>query len=197
MPEQRPAPSREDIALLPEFTRLGLAAIHLVSDAAAAQRAEQALASVAVLGFDTESKPTFVRGEVSDGPHVAQFATADAAWVFQLRDAECLRVTAALLESATVRKVGFGLSGDLRQLRQRFGVEPRAVLDLDTVFRERGWRKEVGVKAAIAILFGQRFVKSKKLSTTNWAQPHLGPAQLAYAANDAWAAIKVYEALNV
>ena len=102
-----------------------------------------------------------------------------------------------LLESTAVRKVGFGLSGDLRQLRHRLKVEPRAVLDLDTVFRERGWRKEVGVKAAIAILFGQRFIKSKKVATTNWALPQLGPSQITYAANDAYAAIKVYEALKV
>ncbi|MES2185467.1 MAG: 3'-5' exonuclease [Pseudomonadota bacterium] len=196
MTERLHAPAREDIAELPEFPRLGLAAIHLVATAADALAAEAALRGVTTLGFDTESKPTFTRGEVSDGPHVAQFATAREAWVFQLRDTECLRVAAALLESAEVRKVGFGLSGDMRQLRQRLGVEPKAVLDVDTIFRERGWRKEVGVKAAVAILFGQRFIKSKKVATTNWAMPQLSAAQITYAANDAYAAIKVFEALE-
>ncbi|WP_198972694.1 3'-5' exonuclease [Xylophilus sp. ASV27] len=196
MTERQHVPDRDAIAALPEFPRLGLESIRLVASADAARAAEAELQGACVLGFDTESRPTFARGEASDGPHVAQFATATTAWVFQLRDPECLRVAAALLESPAVRKVGFGLSGDLRQLRGRLGVEPQAVLDLDTVFRERGWRKEVGVKAAIAILFGQRLVKSKKVATTNWANARLTESQIVYAANDAYAAMRVFEALE-
>ena len=189
------APEKDAIAALPEFTRLALPDIRVVSTSAQARAADAELMGVEVLGFDTESKPTFARGDVSEGPHGAQFSTLRTAWVFQLHDPDCLLVTAALLRSPAVRKVGFGLSGDLRQLRNRLGVEPQAVMDLDTVFRERGYRKEVGVKAAAAILFGQRFVKSKKVATTNWANPQLTESQIVYAANDAYAAIRVYAAL--
>jgi ribonuclease D len=62
------------------------------------------------------------------------------------------------------------------------------VLELNHVFRERGYRKDMGVKGAVAVLFGQRFAKSKKAATSNWASPRLSEAQLLYAANDAWAA---------
>jgi len=69
-------------------------------------------------------------------------------------------------------------------------------LELNTVFRERGYRKEMGVKGAVAVLFNQRFIKSKKAATSNWANPKLSDAQLVYAANDAYAAYRVWEALN-
>jgi ribonuclease D len=64
------------------------------------------------------------------------------------------------------------------------------------VFRERGFRKDIGVKGAIAVLFNQRFIKSKKAATSNWAQSVLTEAQLIYAANDAYAAFRVWQALD-
>jgi ribonuclease D len=70
------------------------------------------------------------------------------------------------------------------------------VLELNTVFRERGYRKDMGVKAAVAILFQRRFIKSKKAATSNWANPNLSEAQLIYAANDAYAAARVHLALQ-
>jgi ribonuclease D len=65
------------------------------------------------------------------------------------------------------------------------------------VFRERGYRKDMGVKGAVAVLFNQRFQKSKKAATSNWANVRLSQSQLIYAANDAYAAICVWKALNV
>jgi ribonuclease D len=69
-------------------------------------------------------------------------------------------------------------------------------LDLNTVFRERGYRKDMGVKGAVAVLFEKRFIKSKKAATSNWANTVLSEAQLIYAANDAYAAFRVWQALN-
>jgi hypothetical protein len=69
------------------------------------------------------------------------------------------------------------------------------VIDLNQVFHQRGWRRDIGVKAAVAVTYGRRFIKSKKAATSNWSTPRLSDAQLIYAANDAWAALRVYEAL--
>ena len=55
----------------------------------------------------------------------------------------------------------------------------------------------MGVKGAVAVLFNQRFIKSKKAATSNWANPHLTEAQLIYAANDAYAAYRVWTALGL
>ena len=104
-------------------------------------------------------------------------------------------VAASLIASAVVTKVGFGLDGDRTQIRGKLGIEPVAVLDLDTVFRALGYRRSIGVKAAIAVLFNRRLVKSKRIGTSNWSNRRLDERQLQYAANDAWAAIQVHAAL--
>jgi len=136
-------------------------------------------------------------GETSDGPHVLQLATAERAWVFQLHDAECRAVAADLLAHEGIVKAGFGLGDDRKRILNKFGVEAANVLELNTIFRAQGYRKEMGVKGAVAVLFNQRFQKSKKAATSNWALEHLSESQLVYAANDAYAAYRVWEALKV
>ena len=188
-------PSSDSIEALEPFGSIDLPRIRVVSDAREVDAAYADLAAQAHLGFDTESRPTFLRGQQSDGPHVLQFATLQQAYIFQMHVAQAGAAVAALLASKTVVKVGFGLDSDKTQIRARLQVEPRAVLDLDSVFRERGYRKSVGVKSAIAIVLHQRFSKSKRIGTSDWSSRHLNERQLLYAANDAYAAIRVFAAL--
>jgi ribonuclease D len=188
-------PSPEAIALLPLFDRLGMNQITWVSSAAQAKLAVDQLVQTPVWGFDTESKPTFRVGEISTGPHIVQLATLDHAWIFQLHDPDCRAVVGQLLASESHTKAGFGLGDDKKRIRSKLGVEPAQVVDLNTLFRERGYRKELGVKSAVAVLFNQRFIKSKNASTSNWALPHLNESQLIYAANDAYAAVCVHQKL--
>ncbi len=195
--EPSPLPSKEAIALLDPFVRVGLDRIQVVSSERAARQAVDEMRGLRVVGFDTESKPTFLKGEVSDGPHVVQFAVSHQAWVFQLHDPVCREAVATLLAANDITKVGFGLDGDRTQIMAKFGVPPQAVLDLDHAFRRMGYRKSVGVKTAVALLFNQRFIKSKKVATTNWANARLTEMQVLYAANDAWAAIRVFEELGL
>ena len=199
-PSRHPAPhaipGKEQIALLEPFERLGLDRITLVSTPAQADKACDALAAAAAWGFDTESKPTFVRDEVSEGPHILQLATLDRAWVFQLHDPGCRARAAELLALRGVVKAGFGLGDDTKRIQSKLGVVPADVLELNTVFRQQGYRKDMGVKAAVAVLFHRRFLKSKKAATSNWANERLTESQLLYAANDAWAALRVFQALG-
>ncbi len=197
MHKQDLTPSKEQIALLPEFARLGLDRIVLVSTAAQAHAARTELCTSKVWGFDTESKPTFVKEQVSDGPHVVQLATLERAWVFQLFDPECSASVAQLLALPGYTKAGFGLGDDRKRIQSKLGVQAADVLDLNTVFRERGYRKDMGVKGAVALMFTQRFIKSKKAATSNWAVPRLSDGQLIYAANDAYAAMCVFGALGL
>jgi ribonuclease D len=195
MQQHLPTPDKDAIALLPAFARLGLDAITLVCTGAQAKDAFTQLASVPAWGFDTESKPTFKVGEVSDGPHIVQLSTAQRAWVFQLHDPQCRAAVAQLMALPGITKAGFGLGDDRKRIISKLGVDPVGVLELNTIFRERGYRKDMGVKGAVAVLFNQRFIKSKKAATSNWANPQLTEAQLVYAANDAYAAVRVLEAL--
>lgn len=190
-------PSKEQIALLDPFERLGLDRIDLVSTPAQAEKACAALAAATVWGFDTESKPTFVKDQVSDGPHIVQLATLERAWVFQLHDPGCCARVSELLALRGMTKAGFGLGDDRKRIVAKLGVEPADVLELNSVFSQRGYRKDMGVKGAVAVLFSKRFLKSKKAATSNWANPRLTESQLLYAANDAWAAARVYAALGL
>lgn len=192
-----PTPDKDAIALLPPFARLGLDRITLVHTGAQAKDAFAQLSAASAWGFDTESKPTFKVGEVSDGPHIVQLATAERAWVFQLYDPTCRATVAQLMALPGISKAGFGLGDDRKRILRKFGVEPAGVLELNVIFRERGYRKDMGVKGAVAVLFNQRFIKSKKAATSNWANAQLTEAQLVYAANDAYAARVVFDALGL
>lgn len=189
-------PSREEIALLDVFMNLDMRDIELVATAEDAARALTALSQLTVVGFDTESKPTFLKNEVSTGPHTVQLASLDRAWVFQLHDPDCCAAAAHLLASKTLTKVGFGLSSDRTQIRAKLDIEPQAVIDIDSIFKRRGYRNSVGVKTAVALVFGQRFVKSRKQTTSNWSNQQLTEGQICYAANDAYAAMRVFDALD-
>ena len=188
-------PNKEQINLLETFDRLALGQIHLVATAEQAKVALQALQGEKVLGFDTESKPTFAKNEASTGPHIVQLSTLNKAWIFQLEDAECRRAVGLLLEAPHIIKAGFGLGDDKKRITHKLGVDLQGVLDLNTVFRAKSYRKDMGVRGAVAVLFNKRFIKSKKASTSNWANKQLTDAQIIYAANDAYAAMRVYAAL--
>ena len=196
MQTHRDTPDKEAIALLPPFERLEHDRITLVNTAKQAQLARDALITSRAWGFDTESKPTFRVGEASDGPHVLQLSTSERAWVFQLHDPACRAVAADLLAREGIVKAGFGLGDDRKRIIQKLGVEPAGILELNTIFKAQGYRKEMGVKGAVAVLFHQRFQKSKKAATSNWANERLSESQLIYAANDAYAAYRVWEAFK-
>jgi len=195
MHTHHPTPNKDQIALLPEFERLGPDRIAVVSTARQALEAMQELGTSLVWGFDTESKPTFFKDQLSDGPHVVQLSTQHKAWVFQLHQPDCQAVVAELLALPGVTKAGFGLGDDRKRILSKLGVDVVGMLDLNSVFHARGYRKDMGVKGAVAVLFNQRFIKSKKAATSNWAQPVLSQAQVVYAANDAYAALRVSQAL--
>ncbi len=192
-----PSPTKEAISELEPLRQLGLDDIVVVSTRQQAEQAFQTLARSTVLGFDTESKPTFARDQVSGGPHVVQFSTLHKAYVFQLHDAGCRAAVSALLESDSITKVGFGLAGDRQQILRTLGVHPANMLDLNLIFRKQGYAKELGVRGAVALVFNRRFLKSRKATTSNWANRQLTDSQIVYSANDAWAAMQVFHALGL
>jgi ribonuclease D len=189
-------PTKAETILLEPFIGLDLNSIVVPSSEQSFAQARSEIMGAGMVGFDTESKPTFAVGEVSTGPHVAQFATAAKAFIFQLAEPHCRPYLDEILASPYVQKVGFGLESDRAQIRKKLGIEVEALVDLNTVFRKQGYRHTAGVRAAVAIVLNQKFHKSKRVTTTNWSLPHLTSAQLLYAANDAYAAFKVMEALQ-
>jgi RNA polymerase sigma factor for flagellar operon FliA len=182
-------PDQEE--LLPPYDGIKLTAVRMVKSDRDAADALTALLAMDVLGFDTESKPTFLKGEVSTGPHLVQLATDECAYLFQIGALPAVEVLKAVLESRAILKVGFGLSDDLKRLRAKLGIETSNVLDLATALRKNE-RNTLGAKTAVARFFGQKLQKSKKITTTNWALPRLSEKQILYAADDAHVALKIY-----
>jgi ribonuclease D len=191
---------------LPPYHGIALADVRLVRSSQDAQAALAALLACDAVGFDTESKPTFQKGEVSTGPHLVQLATDTHAYLFQFgARAESLPGAAHLVDvlrdvlgSPTILKVGFGLGDDLRRLRAKLGIETRNVIDLATALRDREGRERNawGAKTAVARFFGRRLQKSRRITTTNWALPRLSEQQILYAADDAHVALRIYRHWN-
>ena len=185
------------MALMESFVGLTLERIHVPTTTEEFASAAAEIKAAGIVGFDTESKPTFVTGDVSEGPHVVQFALHDKAYLFQLHRAEGRLFLIELLLSEQIIKVGFDLKSDSGHIYAKLGVKLGGVVDLNTVFRMDGYLKHMGVRAAVGLVFKQRFPKSRHVTTSNWSQPKLTPQQMLYAANDAYAALKVLEALNL
>ncbi len=179
---------------LPVYAGIPLDRISLVVSESLAEEALAALIAADAIGFDTESKPTFLKGEVSTGPHLVQLATDSKAYLFPVAPRYDTRALKAVLESPKVLKIGFGLGNDHSVLKSRLDIAASNVLDLGEVLRGPGHRGTVGAKVAVAHFFGQKLQKSKKIGTSNWSNAHLSERQLLYAANDAHVALMLYRA---
>lgn len=189
-------PPKEEIAAMEPFAGLDLGSVFVVSSERQARIACEELLQAGVVGFDTESKPTFRKGEQSGGPHIVQFATVEKAFIFHTHVSESQDAIIELLVSERLTKIGFDLKGDVQQISRRFGVRPAPVVDLGRSFRQLGYRNTIGATSAVAMLFKRRLHKSKAITTSNWAARELSERQLLYAANDAYAAIRVFHALQ-
>lgn len=189
-------PNKLDIAAMEPFSGLPLERVFVVTDERQAAQAVAELMQTGTVGFDTESKPVFFKGQKSEGPHVIQFSTKEKAFIFQSHVEETNPAVIELLKSTKLVKIGFGLKGDLQQISSRYGIRAEATVELDRSFRQLGYRDPVGAKSAIAILFNRKLQKSKSVTTSNWAAKELSLAQLLYAANDAYAALLVWQALQ-
>ncbi len=178
--------TREEMNALPIRRYAG--EVHLVESPQALERAAADILGEAVVGFDTETRPAFRKGE-SHLPSLAQVATGRAVHLFALQRVDCSGVLGALLGARHIVAAGVALADDLRQLRQLFAFEVAAALDLGQVARRHGL-KQTGLRNLTGIFLGTRIPKGTK--TTNWAAPRLTPQQITYAATDAWACRELY-----
>lgn len=186
-------PSKEQIQLFPIFQSLPLSNVVLINSLQQCQAVKVELQQAAVLGFDSESKPTFSKGEIATGPHLIQLATLERAYLFQV-NAEILEFLKPIFASRDQIKVGFGLKNDAHLLRKK-EIELNSILELSKCFGSFGLNNPVGLKNAMALLFQVNFPKSKSISTSNWSKKHLSEQQIAYAAADAYAPVLIFEEL--
>lgn len=148
-----------------------------------------------VLGFDTETRASFERG-VQHPLSLIQIATVDTCYLFQHAIlGEQFTQLKALLEDETILKVGVGLRSDAHALRRQWGINVASTLDLNWALAQLGAEKEMGTRQLVAALLGARIDKPKKVTLSNWQLVPLSSAQIHYAAADALAALKCFNAL--
>lgn len=188
--------TKETILQMPSFVGLSLPQIVDVCDEPRLHAAEAVLMHEKVLGFDTEHKPIFVKNMPSAPPALVQFSTGQAAYLFHI---EHIRLWYPLvqwiLESHHIDKVGFGLSGDLRNIREHWKIQCVRIFDVGQSFKSDA-SITVGAVQAVARVFGQHFHKAKKTTTSNWGQFPLTEKQKVYAANDAYIALRVHQKIQ-
>jgi ribonuclease D len=167
--------------------------ITLVDTEAKALRASILLLGVRTLGLDTESRPSFRRGE-NYPIALVQIATHKRAFLYRVRPDAPYRSLKRLIENPRIRKIVQGAREEARELRRDLGIEARGFVDLPTAAKAAG-HTELNLRALAARVLGIRITKSAQRS--NWANPELSTAQIEYAATDAWACLAVYEKLGV
>ena len=178
--------SRDEVVALPIQRYEGETVV--VGSPAELERAREDFAGEALVGIDTETRPAFRKGE-SYAPSLVQVATAKAVYLFQIQQLDCSSVLKGLLDSESVVKAGVSLAYDLRQLKQVFPFDEKAVVDVGWAAK-RQKLEQTGVRNLAALFLGMRIPKGAK--TTNWSSRTLSPQQVTYAATDAWVCRQLY-----
>ena len=181
-------PTKEQIRALPMYMGLGLLDIKIIENETDAEYALKALENEVCLGFDTESKPIFIKGDVSPGPTLIQLATESQAYLFPTRFPFALSSAGKILSNPNIKKVGFGLNGDNKELRDKFSIDIVNTEDLSVKLKKlAGEKNRIGARAGVAMVLKARLGKGAQKS--NWGAYPLKDNQVIYAANDAHSAI--------
>lgn len=145
-----------------------------------------------LLGFDTETRPSFKKGKVYP-TSIIQLAADDHVWLLRVNRIGYPRALVDLLSSGSILKVGSGLNDDLRRMRCDTRFDPEGFLDLQHYVAAFSIG-EKGLKKMAAIVLNRRISKSQQVS--NWDSDILTEQQLRYAATDAWVCLEIYKTLR-
>lgn len=163
--------------------------IIVVFSEAEANKAVDYLLKQEILGFDTETRPSFKKGRMHQ-VSLLQVATRNTCFLFRLNMIGIPDSLKRLLEDRSVTKVGLSLHDDLRMLSHRKRFTPGTFVELQKEVKDIGI-KDLSLQKIYANLFGRKISKNQQLS--NWEAETLSEAQRKYAATDAWACVRIHE----
>ena len=152
-------------------------------------RAITYLRSQKVIGFDTETRPTFTPSQPRYSVSLLQLSGADKTYLFRINKIGMHRRLCNIMASDKIIKVGAAIHDDIRGLQKHREFEPKAFVDLQKIGCEWGIRDKA-VKKMAAIILGIRISKTQQLS--NWEAETLSESQCKYAATDAWVCREMY-----
>lgn len=154
-----------------------------------ANKAVNYLLTQPILGFDTETRPSFRKGRMNQ-VSLLQVATKDTCFLFRLNIIGIPDSLKKLLEDKGITKVGLSLHDDFHMLKLRKKFTPGTFIELQKEVKDIGI-KDLSLQKLYANLFGRKISKNQQLS--NWEAETLSEAQRKYAATDAWACIRIHE----
>lgn len=179
--------SKEAVAEMPKMSFPGV--ITLVDSASLALQAIRALSKEDVVGFDTETRPSFKKGKVHNVA-LMQISTEERCFLFRLNKIGICPELKDFLENPDIVKVGLSLHDDFNVLRRTTPLEPQGFIDLQKLVHDYDI-SDISLQKIYAIVFCERISKSQRL--TNWEADTLTVQQQAYAALDAWACLRLYK----
>lgn len=140
------------------------------------------------LGFDTETRPTFKKGEYYP-PALIQLGTADCVYLFRISAIKSFEPLLPILESPDILKTGVGIKEDVKELRKMAEFKPAGFGEVTELTTKLGYENK-GLRALAGLLLDGRISKAAQVS--NWARQTLDDKQIRYAATDAWVSREIY-----
>ncbi len=165
--------------------------INIVQNTKELELAVKSIRRTKLIGFDSEQKPIFKKGQEPHGVAVVQLANRTECHVIQVKKIDNLSSLMKLIQDEDIVKVGVNLTGDKQALYTEFGVKMRGTIDIDRVLTQLTSRQSIGAKKAATVFLKRNLQKSKKVSTSNWEANILSDKQIKYAAEDACVAYDV------
>ncbi|MCX8043304.1 MAG: 3'-5' exonuclease domain-containing protein 2 [Desulfobacterota bacterium] len=156
--------------------------IEMITTVSALENVLGILLQETLIGFDTETKPAFRKGE-RNPVAIIQCATGTTVYIIQLRNLPSLRPLKPLFSSPAIIKAGIDVFQDILKLREQLPCAYENFVDIGRMARDAGL-KNFSMRALAAVLLGVRIPKTMR--TSNWARQQLTPQQITYAATDAW-----------
>ena len=145
-----------------------------------------------LIGFDTETKPTFVKGPLNP-PSILQLACSDKVFIFQLSNERLFKKLLPIFSDKNITKCGVSVDRDLVELMYFSPFNPLSFVDLGNVAREYDVPHH-GLRGLVAMFLKHRISKGPQIS--DWSKTILSPAQITYAATDAWISLKLFKAFE-
>ena len=182
--------SKNEINSLPQIKFNG--DVEVLSSNDNVQAAVNFLMNYDLIGFDTETKPTFVKGPLNP-PSIMQLACIDKVYIFQLDNESLYKKLFPILSNENITKCGVSVDRDLIELMYLSPFDPLSFVDLGNIARDNDVPHH-GLRGLVAMFLKHRISKGAQIS--DWSKTVLSQSQITYAATDAWISLKLFKAFE-
>ena len=182
--------SKNEINSLPQIKFNG--DVEVLSSNDNVQAAVNYVMNYDLIGFDTETKPTFVKGPLNP-PSIIQLACIDKVYIFQLDNESLYKKLFPILSNENITKCGVSVDRDLIELMYLSTFDPLSFVDLGNIARDNDVPHH-GLRGLVAMFLKHRISKGAQIS--DWSKTVLSQSQITYAATDAWISLKLFEAFE-